>query len=170
MISRRKRFIATLVATCMLLMATSVSVFAAEPVSAGSPEEVTIVLNEDGSIASLLSSAEARSGYYTFKEFTSGRFTSAQGYSFNLGHACKLKMMWAGKYVDGSSGTMSFTLYGPTAYQEYSMPMDGTARAMEFKGNWFTGTLPPGDYQIQLLPDNHTKEYASAGSVYSLDY
>lgn len=170
MIFKRKRFIATLVAVCILIMAGNVSVYATEPIDVESPEELTIVLDESGSLIGLSSSAEPKSGYYTFKQFKSGKFTGTQAYYFNLGHACKLKMMWAGKYMDGSSGTMSFTLHGPTAYQEYSMPMDGTARAIEFKGNLITGTLPAGDYQIQLFPNNVTKEYASTGSVYSLDY
>lgn len=173
MITKRKSIIALFVVILVsitLLFKVGVSAYAAEPVPNTLNEEITISLDENGNVTDILSSNGAKSGYYTFKRFTAGKFTATQGYSFNLGHACKLKLMWAGRYVDGSSGTMSFTLTGPNAYQEYSMPMDGTTRNIEFKGNWPTGTLPAGYYEILLFPDDVTKEYASAGSVYSLDY
>ncbi len=163
----RKKILAIFVAVCMLIMTVGMSVYATEFTPDKATEEVTLIVDENGNVI-LNPLIEPR--YSTFKEFTSGVFTGTQGYSFSLERSCKLKMMWAGKYMDGSSGTMSFTLFGPNTYQEHSMPMDGTARAIEFDGNWLTGTLPAGNYEIQLFPNDVTKEYGSAGSVYTLDY
>lgn len=142
-------------------------VFAAESISTDKVEEYTLVFDESGNLVAVPTSVTGE--YTTFVRFTSGVFSDVQSYSFSLGHACKLKMMWGGKYTDGSSGTLTATLEGPTTWQEHDFPMDGSASSIEFSGNFLTGTLPPGDYSILLWPDK-MEPYVSAGRVYSLSY
>ena len=163
----RSKFVASLMAVCFIFAAMTTPVFAAEPDPSNEVEEYTLVFDESGELIAVPSSVA--SGYTTFVTFTSGTYSVPQSYTFSLGHACKLKMMWGGRYTDGTSGTLTATLEGPTTWQEHDFAMDGTARAIEFSGNWFTGTLPAGNYSIYLDPDTY-KSYVSAGSVYSLSY
>lgn len=166
---KRSKSIVILTAICILLVATTLSVCAAEPISS-EVEEVTLIFDETGNVSVISSFEESRSGLYTFVEFPAATYTGTQDYSFSLGHACILKIMWGGKYTDSSSGTMSVTLEGPNTWQEFDFTMDGTVRAFECSGNAYTGTLPAGNYDIILWPDDINKQYVSAGSAYSLDY
>lgn len=163
----RSKFVASLMAVCFMFAVMTIPVFAAEPISSDEVEEYTLVFDESGELIAV--PVSVASGYTTFVTFTSGTYSVPQSYSFSLGHACKLKMMWSGRYLDGTSGTLTATLEGPTAWQEHTFAMDGTARAIEFSGNLFTGTLPAGNYSIYLDPSSY-KSYVSAGSVYSLSY
>lgn len=125
------------------------------------------MFDEEGNLVAISNSS--RSGFHTFVEFTTGIYSNAQSYEFSLGHACVLKMMWGGAYTDGTSGTMTATLIGPTTWQEHDFAMDSTPRSIQFNGNAFTCALPAGDYSLTLWPDI-LKSYISVGSVYSLDY
>ena len=161
--------IAILVACLALVLATTATTtaFASESTSSEEADVYTLVFDEDGNLVAV---PEARAGQYTtFVTFETGIYSVQQGYDFTLGHSCKLKMMWVGQYTDGSSGTMTATLVGPSTWQEHDFAMDGKARTIEFDGNWLTGTLPAGQYSILLMPDAF-KSYASVGSVYSLSY
>lgn len=78
--------------------------------------------------------------------------------------------MWGGRYGDSSSGVLTATLDGPTTWQEHSFTMDGTVRTHQFSGSSFTGKLPAGVYTLYLTPNIESKQYVSAGQVYTNDY
>ncbi len=163
---RNKKIIAVLL-TCLLCVTATIPICAKETMPSG---KNTHVVQDDEYMEVQISNENQKSGYYTFLRFTSGNFRGVQTYSFKTEHACKMKMMWAGKYMDGTTGTLSVTLEGPNTWQEYSINMDGNAYSIQFKGDSYTQNLPAGNYQIMLWPNDVAKEYVSAGSVYSLDY
>lgn len=107
--------------------------------------------------------------YHTFYKFPEGTFTSNQQYSFTVDKSCPLKVMWGGKYTDGSTGTMKIMIShdGLSSFYSYYVPIDGDVHAISLD----RFPVAAGKrYTVILHPDDLYTSYVSVGEIYSLSY
>lgn len=156
-----KRLVATLAIMCVVLVSNKGIVALAAPENTNNVQEVELKINE-------ANAAVARTSYHTFYQIPNGRYTGGLSLDFSIDKACRVKLMVASKYTDGSSGTLTYivqNLYG-IEYAEGTMPMDGSTHNVLLENKIW----PAGTYNIIISANNPSKEFVVAGEVYTLEY
>ena len=108
--------------------------------------------------------------YHTFYKFPAGSHVGAFSFDFNVNKSCQLKFMYAAKYANGQSGSLTYVLQKKNGisgvYIDGSSVIDGRGHSVLFR----TAKLPAGNYNLMIIPNDPSTTLAFNGEVYTLSY
>lgn len=108
--------------------------------------------------------------YHTFYQFPAGSYVGAFSFDFNVDKSCQLKFMYAAKYANGQSGSLTYVLQKKSGisgvYIEGSSVIDGSGHSVLFR----SANLPAGNYNLMIIPNDPSTTLAFNGEVYTLSY